>query len=179
MSDVRASLTRFSRLRRVKRNQGFLVTEQISEDPGGRQKVWFHTHPCSRVRSQQRRSGTLPHRDICRITGVRKDIGKASVSFLFEAVVVEMTEVVALTWYIFKIVAAVFLLVSLAAVATALTLDAAARWRRRRRGEPEGRSGIYAGRVWHARFKPTAHRFTYPIFYCLVDLDELDVAFPW
>ncbi|CAN0389922.1 unnamed protein product, partial [Ectocarpus sp. 8 AP-2014] len=40
-------------------------------------------------------------------------------------------------------------------------------------------SAVYAGRVWHARFKPTAHRFSYPIFYCLVDLDELDIAFPW
>lgn len=89
-----------------------------------------------------------------------------------------MVEVFTLTWYIFKLCAAFLLLLSLA-VATALTLDAVARWRRRSRGGGEGRSGIYAGRVWHARFKPTAHRFTYPIFYCLVDLDELDVAFPW
>ncbi|CAM9775373.1 unnamed protein product, partial [Ectocarpus fasciculatus] len=51
--------------------------------------------------------------------------------------------------------------------------------RRRGKGEGEGRSAVYVGRVWHARFKPTAHRFSYPIFYCLVDLDELDIAFPW
>ena len=89
-----------------------------------------------------------------------------------------MVEVFTLTWYIFKLCAA-FLLLLTVAVATTLALDAAARWRKRTRGEEEGRSGIYAGRVWHARFKPTAHRFTYPIFYCLVDLDELDVAFPW
>eukprot|EP00903_Cladosiphon_okamuranus_P008379 g8057.t1 len=92
-----------------------------------------------------------------------------------------MAEVFTLTWFMFKLLQmfAAFLLLLSLAVATALTLDAAARGRRRRRGEGDGRSGIYAGRVWHARFKPTAHRFTYPIFYCLVDLDELDVAFPW
>lgn len=88
----------------------------------------------------------------------------------------------ALTWSIFKVAVAtagpVFLLL-LGSIAVALASDALARWRRRCRGQGEGRSGIYAGRVWHARFKPTPHRFSYPIFYCLVDLDELDVAFPW
>ncbi|CAN0257125.1 unnamed protein product, partial [Hapterophycus canaliculatus] len=61
----------------------------------------------------------------------------------------------------------------------ALASDTLARRRKRGRGEGEGRSGIYAGQVWHARFKPTSHRFSYPIFYCLIDLDELDVVFPW
>lgn len=94
----------------------------------------------------------------------------------------DMAENSSLTWYIFKLLsgAAGFLLVLVSCqVAVALSLDAAARFRRQRRGKREGRSGIYAGRVWHARVKPTAHRFSYPIFYCLLDLDELDVAFPW
>lgn len=108
-------------------------------------------------------------------TGHRQ--GNCFLSFL-EDVWASMVEVFTLTWYILKMFTAFLLLLSLA-VATALTLDAAARWRRRNREEGEGKSGIYAGRVWHARFKPTAHRFSYPIFYCLVDLDELDVAFPW
>lgn len=42
-----------------------------------------------------------------------------------------------------------------------------------------GRSGIYAGRVWHVRLKPTVHRFSYPVFYCLIDLDEVETAMPW
>ncbi|CAM9248038.1 unnamed protein product [Ascophyllum nodosum] len=51
--------------------------------------------------------------------------------------------------------------------------------RKRRRMQGRGRSGIYSGRVWHVRFKPTVHQFSYPIFYCLIDLDELDITFPW
>lgn len=94
-----------------------------------------------------------------------------------------MAEKLSLTWCVVAVAVAsagaLLLLLLLALVAVALALDATARRRRRNRGEGEGRSGIYAGRVWHARFKPTAHRFSYPIFYCLVDLDELDVAFPW
>lgn len=94
----------------------------------------------------------------------------------------DMTESLRLTWSIFKVAVATagaaFLLL-LVLMAVALAADALARRRKRSRGEGEGRSGIYAGRVWHARFKPTAHRFSYPIFYCLIDLDELDVAFPW
>lgn len=94
-----------------------------------------------------------------------------------------MAENSSLTWYTFKLFAGgagFFLLLVLCQVAVALSLDSVARFRRRRRREKgEGRSGIYAGRVWHARVKPTAHRFSYPIFYCLLDLDELDVAFPW
>lgn len=94
-----------------------------------------------------------------------------------------MAEKFALTWYVVVVSAATaagaLLLLLLALVTVALMLDATARRRRRGRGEGEGRSGIYAGRVWHARFKPTTHRFSYQIFYCLVDLDELDVAFPW
>lgn len=52
---------------------------------------------------------------------------------------------------------------------------------RRPQGGVNRRSGIYYGRVWHVRFKPTVHRFTYPVFYCLVDLDELasGVGIPW
>ncbi|CAM9871161.1 unnamed protein product [Ectocarpus sp. 12 AP-2014] len=84
--------------------------------------------------------------------------------------------------YILKVAAGaagVLLLLLSSLVSVALLSDAVARRRRRGRGEGEGRSAVYAGRVWHARFKPTAHRFSYPIFYCLVDLDELDIAFPW
>jgi len=36
-------------------------------------------------------------------------------------------------------------------------------------------SSIYVGHVWHRRFQPCDHQFKYPIFQCLVDLDELDL----
>ncbi|CAM9397940.1 unnamed protein product [Chrysoparadoxa australica] len=41
------------------------------------------------------------------------------------------------------------------------------------------RTALYIGRVWHSRYHPKPHKFTYPIFYCAVDLDELDSAIPW
>lgn len=40
-------------------------------------------------------------------------------------------------------------------------------------------SAIYAGRVWHTRLKPTIHRFTYPIFFTLIDLDEISKEIAW
>lgn len=68
-------------------------------------------------------------------------------------------------------------------IALAVGCDTLARRRRRRQqgeGDHGGRSGIYYGRVWHVRFKPTVHQFTYPVFYCLLDLDELErVDMPW
>lgn len=113
---------------------------------------------------------------------LRTDQG--TVSLLSSKNSADMAEKFALTWSVVVVSAAttagVSLLLLLSLVAVSFALDATARRRRRSRGEEEeGRSGIYAGRVWHVRFKPTVHRFSYPIFYCLVDLDELDVAFPW
>jgi DUF1365 family protein len=35
-------------------------------------------------------------------------------------------------------------------------------------------SAIYRGTVMHRRFFPTTHRFTYGVYYLLLDLDELD-----
>ncbi len=35
------------------------------------------------------------------------------------------------------------------------------------------RSGIYAGHVMHHRFRPKTHRFSYPVFSLLLDLDEV------
>lgn len=34
-------------------------------------------------------------------------------------------------------------------------------------------SGIYTGHVMHHRFRPKVHRFSYPVFSMLIDLDEL------
>lgn len=65
-----------------------------------------------------------------------------------------------------------------ASIGLAVITDSVQRRRKRGRGGEE-KSAIYSGRVWHARFKPTAHRFSYPIFFCLLDLDQLDGAFPW
>lgn len=36
------------------------------------------------------------------------------------------------------------------------------------------KSGLYAGRVVHARLRPTRHRLSYRVFSLLLDLDELD-----
>lgn len=36
------------------------------------------------------------------------------------------------------------------------------------------RSALMTGRVWHKRFEPRVHEFNYRVFYCLLDLDELD-----
>lgn len=35
------------------------------------------------------------------------------------------------------------------------------------------RSGLFAGKVWHRRWKPKAHRLDYRVFSALIDLDEL------
>ncbi|CAM9788254.1 unnamed protein product, partial [Phaeothamnion confervicola] len=45
-------------------------------------------------------------------------------------------------------------------------------------GSGEVKSAIYSGRVSHTRFSPTRHSFTYNIFYCFIDLDELRRLFP-
>lgn len=95
-----------------------------------------------------------------------------------------MTEKNVLMWWaVFKVLAAICVGTLSSLGALALLSDVLSRRRRRMRGEGgDGswrRSAIYAGSVWHARLKPTVHRFSYPIFYCLLDLDELDVAFPW
>lgn len=37
------------------------------------------------------------------------------------------------------------------------------------------RSALYAGRIRHRRFGGPEHRFSYPVWYLLVDLDELDL----
>ncbi|MET0374696.1 MAG: DUF1365 family protein [Rhizorhabdus sp.] len=37
------------------------------------------------------------------------------------------------------------------------------------------KSAIYAGQVFHRRFRPRAHRLRYAIFQCLFDLDEIDM----
>lgn len=36
------------------------------------------------------------------------------------------------------------------------------------------KSAIYAGTVFHQRFRPRAHRLRYSVFQCLFDLDEID-----
>ncbi|MEI2298929.1 DUF1365 domain-containing protein [Ensifer sp. MJa1] len=35
------------------------------------------------------------------------------------------------------------------------------------------RSALYSGQVWHVRFRPRRHRFSYRVFSLLLDLDEL------
>ena len=40
-----------------------------------------------------------------------------------------------------------------------------------------GLSCLYIGRVWHARFQPTFHKFAYGLFYTYLDLDHLDGTF--
>lgn len=81
-------------------------------------------------------------------------------------------------WMLFQAIASSVVMLC-AAAALAVTADTLIKRGRKSRNGGRGRSGIYAGRVWHMRFKPTKHGFSYPIFYCLLDLDELDVAFPW
>ena len=41
---------------------------------------------------------------------------------------------------------------------------------------PLAAASLYAGKVMHARLKPTRHRFTYRVFSLLIDLDRLDEA---
>jgi DUF1365 family protein len=38
------------------------------------------------------------------------------------------------------------------------------------------KSGIYAGEVFHERFRPRAHKLRYRVFQCLFDLDEIDAV---
>ena len=38
------------------------------------------------------------------------------------------------------------------------------------------KSAIYAGTVFHQRFRPRVHRLRYRVFQCLFDLDEIDTA---
>jgi uncharacterized protein len=39
---------------------------------------------------------------------------------------------------------------------------------------PPLRSALYAGRVWHTRFRPVRHSFHYPLFIFCLDLDEVE-----
>lgn len=43
------------------------------------------------------------------------------------------------------------------------------------------KSCLYQGEVWHQRVRPKKHSFRYPIFYLMLDLDDLDAAQnkPW
>ncbi len=41
------------------------------------------------------------------------------------------------------------------------------------------KSAIYAGEVFHERFRPRAHRLRYRVFQCLFDLDEIDAMAGW
>ncbi len=36
------------------------------------------------------------------------------------------------------------------------------------------RSAFLCGHLWHKRFRPKEHSFSYKVFYCLIDLDEAD-----
>jgi hypothetical protein len=38
-------------------------------------------------------------------------------------------------------------------------------------------TALYCGRVAHTRFEPVIHSFSYPLFFCLVDLSEVDTLF--
>jgi len=38
-------------------------------------------------------------------------------------------------------------------------------------------TALYCGRVSHTRYKPLVHAFAYPLFYCLLDLSEVDTLF--
>ena len=81
-------------------------------------------------------------------------------------------------WSLLKKCAVSTVGILVASIGLAVVTDSVQRRRKRGQGE-EGKSAIYSGRVWHARFKPTAHHFSYPIFFCLLDLEQLDSAFPW
>lgn len=41
-------------------------------------------------------------------------------------------------------------------------------------GQSKKRSGLYLGHVMHHRFRPKVHRFTYPVFSILIDIDEME-----
>eukprot|EP00611_Tribonema_gayanum_P016319 TRINITY_DN28444_c0_g1_i1.p1 TRINITY_DN28444_c0_g1~~TRINITY_DN28444_c0_g1_i1.p1 ORF type:complete len:142 (+),score=9.69 TRINITY_DN28444_c0_g1_i1:3-428(+) len=63
-------------------------------------------------------------------------------------------------------------------LAFVIVIDTLARWRHPAKYAKQW-SALYSGRVWHNRFHPTEHSFTYPIFYAFLDLDELPLVFPW
>lgn len=42
---------------------------------------------------------------------------------------------------------------------------------------PALRSAVYSGRVYHSRYAPKPHRFSYSMFQLLLDLDEVETAF--
>ncbi|CAN0064059.1 unnamed protein product, partial [Choristocarpus tenellus] len=68
---------------------------------------------------------------------------------------------------------------TLVQVLAVVVVDTLVRRAKRQKGDEEGWSGMYSGRVWHARYKPEVHHFSYPIFLCLLDLDKLSGALPW
>lgn len=37
-----------------------------------------------------------------------------------------------------------------------------------------GNTALYTGRVSHTRYKPVLHSFSYPLFFCLLDLSEIE-----
>ena len=39
------------------------------------------------------------------------------------------------------------------------------------------RTALYKGRVSHTRYRPAAHSFSYPLFFCVLDLDEVSELF--
>jgi DUF1365 family protein len=42
---------------------------------------------------------------------------------------------------------------------------------------PAFRTALYKGRVSHTRYRPAAHSFSYPLFFCVLDLDEASELF--
>ena len=38
-------------------------------------------------------------------------------------------------------------------------------------------TALYCGRVSHTRYHPVVHSFSYPLFFCLLDLSEVEVLF--
>eukprot|EP00550_Attheya_septentrionalis_P002412 CAMPEP_0198281436 /NCGR_PEP_ID=MMETSP1449-20131203/1376_1 /TAXON_ID=420275 /ORGANISM="Attheya septentrionalis, Strain CCMP2084" /LENGTH=391 /DNA_ID=CAMNT_0043977207 /DNA_START=262 /DNA_END=1437 /DNA_ORIENTATION=- len=43
--------------------------------------------------------------------------------------------------------------------------------------ETENRSAVCTGRVQHVRYRPVVHGFSYPLFFCWIDLDHIDRLF--
>jgi len=39
------------------------------------------------------------------------------------------------------------------------------------------RTSLYSGRVSHVRYSPAVHHFSYPLFFCFLDLDEVPLLF--
>mmetsp|Transcript_27812 Transcript_27812/g.36469 ORF Transcript_27812/g.36469 Transcript_27812/m.36469 type:complete len:362 (-) Transcript_27812:294-1379(-) len=42
------------------------------------------------------------------------------------------------------------------------------------KGDEARNSAIFEGRIYHSRFHPTRHCFNYPIFFCFLDLSEIE-----